>query len=189
MSRYSVPTQDPCMMVVVGWDTPLMTFFAQVFDHAIAEEVEACVLWIGTTPAAIPTVAALQAQLAGWAMLSADIMTRLTRDQQAATPPMPPQRWAHHHLYNAGEPSADQAPPAASARPAPPRRLRTPPGRAVRLRAAPLAVRVVPHRLTCGKRTSSCMASTWCGVPACHTGDALQGENMAVERERRGGRG
>ena len=108
------------MMVVVGWDTPLMTFFAQVFDHAIAEEVEACVLWIGTTPAAIPTVAALQAQLAGWAMLSADIMTRLTRDQQAATPPMPPQRWAHHHLYNAGEPSADQAPPAASARPAPP---------------------------------------------------------------------
>ena len=63
---------------------------------------EACLLWIGTAPEAIPTVAALQAQLAGWATIPPDIVDRLTRDQQrghAADPapavgaPAPARRW------------------------------------------------------------------------------------------------
>src|SRR5262245_28101653 len=64
MSRYSVPAQHPALTVTVGWDNPLVTFFAQVFDPAIEEDADACLLWIGTAPEALPTVAALQAQLA-----------------------------------------------------------------------------------------------------------------------------
>jgi hypothetical protein len=109
MSRYNVPAQQPGLTVIVGWDNPLTTFFAQVFDPSIEEDVEACLLWIGTAPEAIPTVAALQAQLAGWATIPDDIVARLRRDQQAATPPTPLQRWAHQLLHDAGEPGPDRA--------------------------------------------------------------------------------
>jgi hypothetical protein len=95
MSRYTFPAQDPRLTVIVGWDNPLMTFFAEVIDPSIAEDDEAYLLWIGTAAQAIPTVKALQVQLTGWAAIPADIVDRLTRDQQAATPPTPLQRWAH----------------------------------------------------------------------------------------------
>jgi hypothetical protein len=72
----------------------LATFFTQVFDPSIEDEDDACVLWLGAAPQAISTVAALQAQLAGWATLPAALVAQLTRDQQAATPPTPLQRWA-----------------------------------------------------------------------------------------------
>ena len=108
MSRYSIPAQNPAL-TVVGWDNPLQTLFAQVFDPSIEDDDKACVLWIGTAPEAIPTVAALQAQLAGWATIPADIVGRLRCDQHAATPPTPLQRWAHQLLYDAGEPGPDRA--------------------------------------------------------------------------------
>ena len=103
MSRYRIPAQDPGLTVIVGWDNPLMTFFAQVFDPSIEDDEAACLLWIGTAPEAILTVAALQAQLVGWATIPPDIVDRLTRDQQAATPPTPLQQWAHQLLHHAGE--------------------------------------------------------------------------------------
>ena len=87
----------------------LVTFFAQVFDPSIAEDAEACLLWIGTAPEAIPTGAALQAQLVGWAAIPPDIVDRLTRDQQAATPPTPLQQWAHQLLPDAEETRSDRA--------------------------------------------------------------------------------
>jgi hypothetical protein len=103
MSCYSLPAQQSGLTVIVGWDNPLTTFFAQVFDPSIEEDAEACLLWIGTAPGAIPTVAALQAQLAGWAAIPPDIVARLLRDQQASTPLTPLQQWAHQLLHNAGE--------------------------------------------------------------------------------------
>jgi hypothetical protein len=103
MSRYSIPAQQPGLSVIVGWDNPLQTLFAQVFDPSIEDDEAACLLWIGTAPEAIPTVAALQAQLAGWATIPPDIVARLLRDQHAATPPTPLQRWAHQLLHHAGE--------------------------------------------------------------------------------------
>jgi hypothetical protein len=102
MSRYRIPAQQPDLTAIVGWDNPLMTFFAQVFDPSIEEDTEACLLWIGTTPEAIPTVAVLQAQLTGWATIPPAIVDRLVRDQQAATPPTPLQQWAHQLLHHAG---------------------------------------------------------------------------------------
>jgi hypothetical protein len=109
MSRYHFPTPDPRFTAVVGWDNPLTTFFAQIFNASIEDDDEACVLWIGTAPEAIPTVAALQAQLAGWATIPPAIVERLTRDQQAATPPTPLQQWALQLLHDAGEASPDRA--------------------------------------------------------------------------------
>ena len=103
MSRYRIPAQDPDLTVIVGWDNPLATFFVQVFNPSIDEDEDACLLWIGTAPGAIPTVAALQAQLTGWATIPPAILDCLVRDQQAATPPTPLQRWAHQLLHAAGE--------------------------------------------------------------------------------------
>jgi len=88
---------------------PNTTFFAQVFDPSIEEDAEACLLWIGTAPEAIPTVTALQAQLVGWATIPADIVDHLRRDQHAATPPTPLQRWAHQLLHGPGETRSDRA--------------------------------------------------------------------------------
>ena len=84
MSRYSIPPQQPGLTVTVGWDNPLGTFFAQVFDPSIEEDADACLLWIGTAPAAIPTVAALQAQLTGWATIPPTIVDRLSRAPRSA---------------------------------------------------------------------------------------------------------
>jgi len=109
MSRYSIPAQQPGLTVTVGWDNPLCTFFAQVFDPSIEEDADACLLWIGTAPGAIPTVAALQAQPTSWATIPPDIVDCLVREQQAATPPTPLQRWAHQLLHDAGEPGPDRA--------------------------------------------------------------------------------
>jgi hypothetical protein len=109
MSRYSIPAQNPALTVVVGWDNPLQTLFAQVCDPSIEDEEEADLLWMGTALQEITTVAALQAQLAGWATIPPTIVDRLLRDQHAATPPTPLQRWAHQLLHDAGEPGPDRA--------------------------------------------------------------------------------
>src|SRR5262244_2912011 len=85
MSRYCIPSQRPGLTVIVGWDNPLRTLFAQVFNPWIEEDADACLLWIGTAPEAIPTLAALQAQLVGWATIPDDIVDHLLRDQQTAT--------------------------------------------------------------------------------------------------------
>jgi len=101
MSRSHFPAQDPRLTVVVGWDNPLATFCAQVCDPSIEDEDEACVLWLGTAPQVMPTVATLQAQLAGWATIPAALVARLTREQQAATPPTLLQRLALQILNGA----------------------------------------------------------------------------------------
>ena len=109
MSRYTIPAQDSALTVVVGWDNPLVTFFAQAFDPSVEDEAEADLLWIGTALREIPTVAALQAQLTGWAIIPPAIADCLTRDQQAATPPTPLQRWALQFLHGMGTPRPGRA--------------------------------------------------------------------------------
>ena len=101
LARSLSSAQDPFFTVVVGWDNPLATCFAQVFDPSIDDDDEAYVLWIGAAPQAIPSVAALQAQLAGWATIPPAIVAQLARDQQAATPPTLLQRWARQLLDGA----------------------------------------------------------------------------------------
>jgi hypothetical protein len=40
MSRYCIPSQRPGLTVVVGWDNPLRTLFAQVFNPLIEEDAD-----------------------------------------------------------------------------------------------------------------------------------------------------
>ncbi len=42
MSRYRIPAQDPRLTVIVGWDNPLATFFAQVFEPFLARMSRVC---------------------------------------------------------------------------------------------------------------------------------------------------
>jgi hypothetical protein len=109
MSRYNIPSQNPALTIIIGWDNPLQTFFAQAFDPSVEDEAEVDLLWIGTTAQEIPTVAALQTQLTGWATIPPAIVDRLTRDQQAATPPTPLQRWALQFLHGTGAPRSGRA--------------------------------------------------------------------------------
>lgn len=91
---YTSPRYD----LIVGWDNPLDTFFYQVFDTTVDDEETACVRWEGTTWRAIPTVEALQARLAGFAMLPETVCTQLRRDQEQATPRSPLQNMLRHLL-------------------------------------------------------------------------------------------
>ena len=50
-------------------------------------------------------------RLTGWATIPDDIVGRLTRDQQAATPPTPLQRWAHQLFAGTGESSPGRTQP------------------------------------------------------------------------------
>ena len=102
MSRYNIPAQNPTLTIIIGWDNPLQTFFAQACDPSVEDEAEADLLWIGTAIQEIPTVAALQAQLTGWATIPPAIVDCLARDQQAATLPTPLQRWALQFLHGTG---------------------------------------------------------------------------------------
>ena len=88
--------------MIVGWDNPLLVLRTGV-RSVDRDDADACLLWIGTAPGAIPTVAALQAQLTGWATIPPAILDCLTRDQHAATPPTPLQQWALQLLHDAGE--------------------------------------------------------------------------------------
>jgi hypothetical protein len=66
MSRYTIPLHAaPHLALVVGWDAPLQTYFAQVFDSTVPSDAETdCVLWIGDDPTQpMTSVAALQAHL------------------------------------------------------------------------------------------------------------------------------
>jgi hypothetical protein len=50
MSRHAIPALDPRHKVIVGWDHPLQTYFAQVIDRAAegAGSDDKMVLWKGT---------------------------------------------------------------------------------------------------------------------------------------------
>ena len=88
MSRYPVPAHDATMVVTVGWDPPLQTFFGQVVRPTTsADEDDACVVWIGTHPQEIATVAQLCTHLHPYADIPLTMQARLTRDQASCLPP------------------------------------------------------------------------------------------------------
>ena len=88
MSRYEIPARDPNLRVVVGWDNPLKTFFAQVIrpapiyddENDDEDEDESMLLWVGTEPCAVVTVDDLATHLAPFADLASDIVNQLRAD-------------------------------------------------------------------------------------------------------------
>ena len=99
MSCYPVPAHDATLVVTVGWDPPLQTFFGQVKRRATAaDEEDVCVAWMGTSPQAIATVAQLCATMRRYADISATTAMLLTRDQASSSPPTAFQMRMRHLL-------------------------------------------------------------------------------------------
>jgi hypothetical protein len=90
MSRYRIPAANPQYEVIIGWDDPLETYFATVFDPTVdADDDAACVLWEGAALRALPTVEALQACLQAYAAIPADVVAQLHQDRSNTTPRSP----------------------------------------------------------------------------------------------------
>lgn len=80
MSRYIVPARDKKYEVVLGWDPPLNTYFAQVYDHSIKDEDEQLILWEAGTSEPIHDLEKLARIVWDYAAVPQDIMTKLYRD-------------------------------------------------------------------------------------------------------------
>ena len=84
MSRHDLTPFDPGHEVIVGWDPPLQTFFAQVLDAFDAEEGDAyTVVWIGTGLHEMLNPATVIAAVAPFASVPADLLAQLARDRRA----------------------------------------------------------------------------------------------------------
>ena len=79
MSRHEIPGITPGLKVVVGWDNPLQTFFAQVLRPG--DENDDILLWLGTTWEEHPTPEGLVGPLAPYAQLDTDLLAELRLDQ------------------------------------------------------------------------------------------------------------
>lgn len=84
MSRHDLTPFDPAHEVVVGYDPPLQSYFAQVLDTTANEESNAFeVLWIGTSLHEVLNPAAVIAAVAPFASVPADLFDQLARDRRA----------------------------------------------------------------------------------------------------------
>lgn len=94
MARYQFTTKE--LTVIVGWDNPLQTFFAQVWkgepesaaiNHPFPGIGPHPLLWLGTTRDDVPTVKDLAAGLKPHAEIPPDIVGRLREDFANRRPP------------------------------------------------------------------------------------------------------
>jgi hypothetical protein len=83
MSRHEIPTLDPRNKVIVGWDHPLQTYFAQVIDRAAEDEGEddKFELWVGCSPREICEIDDLAFTLRRHAVLDPEIRVTLYGDK------------------------------------------------------------------------------------------------------------
>jgi hypothetical protein len=91
MSRYTFEGNRQGLSIVVGWDNPLKTYFAQVWDGGGPGEGELR-LWVGAGRDRVPTVEALAELVAPYGDLPAGVFARLEEDYQLRTGPMTLQR-------------------------------------------------------------------------------------------------
>jgi hypothetical protein len=102
MSRYLIPAIQAEHRIAVGWDSPMASFFAEVTDLNVEaaiergeyseEEVDATILWVGTTLGELPTLEHLQAAIAPFAILSTDIVEQIQSDYDQPWIPSPMQQ-------------------------------------------------------------------------------------------------
>jgi hypothetical protein len=83
MSRHEIPARDPAHKVIVGWDPPLQTFFAQVIDRnkEAAGKDDKFVLWIGCGLREITEIETLAKKIARYAVLTRDMVATLYGDK------------------------------------------------------------------------------------------------------------
>lgn len=83
MSRHEIAARDPAHKVIVGWDHPLLTFFAQVIDRAKedAGDDDKFMLWVGTRPRELYEIADLARAIRKYADLEPGIRAKLYGDK------------------------------------------------------------------------------------------------------------
>lgn len=92
MSRY-VLQDDGRREVVVGWDPPLGTFYAQIFAPQLPEDENDCIWWVGYQPRELQTLRELDEALATQGVtLTHEIGLQLAFDQGTPWEPGPLQK-------------------------------------------------------------------------------------------------
>lgn len=90
MTRYKIPAITSNHEVVVGWDNPLRTLFAQVQDLVLEEqaelddEIDPIILWIGTQYDEHQNLEHFQAAIASFAQIPDDVIQQLQKDMAEA---------------------------------------------------------------------------------------------------------
>jgi len=83
-SRRSIPARAPDLTVVVGWDNPLSTFFAQVGRIQDDDDPrDPILLWIGGELGEVGHAEQLAGPLAPYAELTSEIVEQLRADRAA----------------------------------------------------------------------------------------------------------
>ena len=82
MSRHTIAALHPQHTCVVGYDPPLGTFFAQLWNQTLPAAEEQVVLWVGTALEEIPTVQALATTLDAHAVIPPDVWQRLESERR-----------------------------------------------------------------------------------------------------------
>lgn len=80
MSRHLLDALDPELVVWVGWDPPLATFFLQV-EPPGGVDGDGLVCWLGTDWGEIDDAAEVVARLSEWAEVPDDLVERLEWDR------------------------------------------------------------------------------------------------------------
>jgi hypothetical protein len=115
MVWYQVPSRDPELRVVVGWEPVLGSFVARVEGMptgALLDPDHPTVAWFGSRHGELQTVQDLQAAIGDYALLGSDLRTTLEADQTgrpdrplAGPGPLQPAR--PHLTHGAQERSSD----------------------------------------------------------------------------------
>ena len=85
MSRYTIGGNRPELSIVVGWDSPLKSYFAQVWDGGSPGSGELR-LWAGAGPDRIPTPEALAELVAPYGDIPAEVLEQLEEDYEGRMP-------------------------------------------------------------------------------------------------------
>jgi len=91
MSRYTIEGNRPALSIVVGWDNPLKTYFAQVWDGGGPGEGNLR-LWVGAGRDRVPTAEALAELVAPYGEIPAGVLAQLEEDYELRAEPTPLQR-------------------------------------------------------------------------------------------------
>jgi len=90
MSRYTLVGKKLHHTIILGWDNPLETYFAQVWDERSADDDPE--VWAGTDVGEVETVESLTHILAPYAEIPEEIVLKLEKDRGERTPPTAWQR-------------------------------------------------------------------------------------------------
>ena len=93
MSRHEIPGLTLELEVVVGWDNPLQTFFAQVLRPG--DEDDDILLWLGTSWEEHPTPESLVGLLAPYARIDTGLLAELRQDQSETAAERPTELQRH----------------------------------------------------------------------------------------------